>query len=781
MLALMYTCRESVWKSVVLSAFFFIVFILFTHTVVAQTIFVNPHGSYDEETSGCAACHVAHSGLRPQLLSRSEITVLCLSCHDGSASNYDVANIYDVSSGNNSFHPVVSTGNPDVEEIVECVDCHNPHGQNPRLLRSSDGTNLFTEGPTFCLACHGSTRRSFLNDPAGDYWDRTLGDHINNNNAAHYNTDVAYLLPASGTQVTCVICHEPHGAPQARLLDRLEEDLCRSCHWAPTDQLSIGHPIRFFDRTGSTHNVDRTGESQLGCTSCHGPHTVNSVADTGCANCHNLHGDTFGPYRLQGTMSVISDPRNTKALFTAEAGTGLGDTPNTTGDLSDFCMNCHTGTPPEAVNTSDTFIPYTIVFPATNLTTNSGGWNKGDYKTSSHGQLEGANKITCADCHESHGSDYPALVRYDEDTATENIMCLRCHDGNVAQKNISADLLKAYRHPTLYQENKHSNTENYQNMPLVDRHAECADCHDPHQATGTAGTPPAAGGPIAGVSGVRINWGTTTWSNWPGNAAFTLVAEVDYQYDLCFKCHSYYSYSTNPPDSVSRALNDRSGGKQVDVAKEFNPNNSTYHAVVGSTKNATYSSSGTRAYGYLNPNWERRSEWQSDTGTVADTRSTARLYCTDCHASNNTSILGPHGSANPFILVAPWNPNTGSNGLGGTGGSTPGDTSDHLCFKCHDYSFYAANGSGWSADGGSSTRRSAFSNGANYNLHTSKHSNQGCAGCHGAVPHGGDKRSMLVVIGDEAPYNEYSILGIKTFQNAGSWSCISCHTGGGGS
>jgi predicted CXXCH cytochrome family protein len=504
------------------------------------------------------------------------------------------------------------------------------------------------------------------------------------------------------------------------------------------------------------------------------------VETEGCTSCHrDYYGQSLGPYQLGGATSVISDPRNTKANFTAEAGTGLGGTANTVGDFSDFCLNCHTGTPPQAVKNTNTLVPYTIVFPATNFTTNSGGWNKSTYKLSSHGSAVAA--ITCGDCHESHGAYYPALTRFAEDTSTVNSMCLRCHNENtITQKNIRADLIKTYRHPTLYAENKHSNTETYQNMPLADRHAECADCHDPHQATATVGTPPAAGGTLTGVSGVKINWGTSAWDTWPSGVTFTPVSSVDYQYELCFKCHSYYSYGSTPPDSVSRALNGRRGGKQVDVAKEMNPNNPSYHAVVGQTKVTTYSSSGTRAYGWLNQNWSRRREWQNDDGTVASTRSSARLYCTDCHGSDNRSVFGPHGSVNPFVLIAPWDPNTGSTndqGYRGTGGQDSGDTSSHLCFVCHDYNFYAGgyDGNNWNQDTGSSTRLSGFSRGSNYNYHsTRKHERVGCATCHGAVPHGWRKRGMLVEHRDGEPYAAYSWLELSSFDSVANWRQGSC-------
>lgn len=700
---------------------------------VAYGQFVSPHGPYDSLPSGCAACHVAHAGQGPRLLQRSEITAMCFVCHDGTGSSYDVASSFSSTSGNSDFHPVKSTGNLAVGQVLECVDCHNPHAGHPRLLQSTDGTNDYTEGPNFCLACHGDVDRNFTG-PGDQYWENTLGSHANANSPAHYNTANSYLLPASGTKVTCVLCHKQHAASLDRLLVAAEESLCQSCH-----ANGKGHGISKFNKTGSVHNVDGAGGSKLECSSCHGPHTVNSVATVGCSQCHSRGTPSSGdlkPYSLQGATSVLSDPDNTKALFAGQAGTGLGGIAHSVGDLSDFCLKCHDGSPPVATSTVNVFVPFTIVFPNLGFTTNSGGWNKAGYKDSS---AHGKASITCGECHESHGSDYPALQRYPEDTDTISGECLRCHADAGPGPDIRTFLTKPYSHPTLTVSGYvyHSNTESYANMPLASRHAECVDCHDPHQAEKDDGSiaAPGARKPIAGVSGVSINFGNSSWSNWPTGATFSLKLGIDYQYELCFKCHSYYSYGTNPPASPS------GGFPETDQAKEFNQNNPAYHAVVGTSKMPA-------GYGkFVSP-------WTYD----------SRMYCTDCHSGGDSGSAGPHGSSNGFVLVAPWNPDTGQANATGKRGS---DTSTHLCFKCHDYNFYAGGGTG---------ATSKFSNGGKGNLHAESGHRAGCAACHGAVPHGYFRRGLLVTTGDGAPYN----VGVKitsiSMAQVGAWRKGSCAT-----
>jgi predicted CXXCH cytochrome family protein len=359
--------------------------------------------------------------------------MLCLACHDGTGSIYDVVNAVYAGFGSTCsavyYHPVKGLkdilNNPAVGEIIECTYCHNPHGDSvngqvyPRLLRSFDGTNRYYQGPEYCLACHGAVDHNFTGE-TDTYWENTLGDH-RNSYAAHYITaEKNPLLPPSGTKVTCIACHNKHAAPNSRLLAEVEENLCWSCHWKtekPNEPFPV-HPVTAFSKTGSVHNVDGAGGSKLECSSCHGPHTINylsfSVNGPGvyCYQCHPWAPGkpitTNNPYSLQGPYSVLSDPDNTKKKFAGAEGTGLGGLPNTVGDLSDFCIKCHDDSPPTAVADVYTYVPYTIVFPATNFTTNSGGWDKGIYKTSAHGTA--SSKITCGECHESHGSNLSGLA-----------------------------------------------------------------------------------------------------------------------------------------------------------------------------------------------------------------------------------------------------------------------------------------------------------------------------------------------------------------------------------
>jgi hypothetical protein len=455
----------------------------------------------------------------------------------------------------------------------------------------------------------------------------------------------------------------------------------------------------------------------------------------------------------------VANPDNTKSVMARTSATQDNGIANTVGTFTTFCLKCHDGSPPTATSGVYSYVPYTIVFPTGwrgAITTNSGGWNKSAYTGKGHD----TRTILCTDCHQSHGSVYTVLQVYAEDTSTVNGECLVCHrsSGYTGADDVKTDLTRTYRHPTLYVSGKHSDTENYDNMPLADRHAECFDCHDPHRCDSTTTVAPAVYGNIKGVSGVLVNYGTSSWSNWPSGATFSQKLGIDYEHELCFKCHSYYSYRTSPPTSPS------GGFTETDQAKEFNPNNVGYHAVVGTSKIPTFSYGGvTYYYGKFVPPWT----------------ATSRLYCTDCHASSGSSVRGPHGSANPFILVRPWNPNTNATDATGRAG-----TQNHLCFKCHDYLFYASGD-----DSGSATRRSQFSDSSTYNRHETHRDfkGRGCASCHGRIPHGWrhwtdptdgvTHYGTLVEWNQGAPYWDGSWLDVDVWRAPGTWDSKYCNHG----
>ncbi|TLN15654.1 hypothetical protein FDZ74_08360 [bacterium] len=403
--------------------------------------------------------------------------------------------------------------------------------------------------------------------------------------------------------------------------------------------------------------------------------------------------------------------------------------------MATWCIKCHDSSPPVKTSTPTAFVPVSILWPTAPITINASGYNKEVFKQSTHYTKAG---MQCNNCHENHGSGSYNLWLYGEDTATGGI-CIRCHKGTdpayPTAKNILADLQKGtsnnYRHPTLdvTAGTKHNNKENFQNRPLTERHAECSDCHDPHSEVpnppGT--TAPAVPGPLKNISGVGVAYGTTPWSL---AATYTFKSKIDNAYEICLKCHSYYSYGNTPPQpGTTNTVFD--GRAQTDPSIEFNPNNAGYHAVIGESKAHTQHGAyvGTDRWG--NP-------WTS----------TTRMYCEDCHGSDDLTRQGPHGSTNKFILKRPYKPTTTTEATNGTGADA--DSATHLCFLCHDRQVY-----GGGADTYGVTKTGFSGGGRNlHNFGPSKHAGRSCNACHSMVVHGSRLPHLLIDARyDPFPYN----------------------------
>ena len=685
---------------------------------VGSSSFTIAHGKFTDNTSKCRLCHTLHNGSSRGLIKESTQTGMCFTCHDGTAATNNIASVFAADSGNITYHPVKDTEGAK-GQLIRCSDCHNPHGNHniatgtyyPKLLKAFNGTGYVNQGPEFCLACHGSSDRNW--SPV--YWQNTLGDHTNAN-AAHFDSSKPALQPSSGSKVTCVMCHDKHASSNNRLIREdqgTEDTLCSRCHNNTANSLSSRNIIAEFNRTGSRHNIfdaDQGDGSKVECRSCHGPHTVGPVRHTTGLN-----------------VSDISDPDDTYKFFTKAAGPR-----NTLGTLSEFCLKCHDGGPPVKNMSTTVQVPYTVQFPnnpAVLFTSNNTGWNKSPFTGSGH--FTGANRVDCDLCHEQHGSDYARLQARAEDTTTVNGICLYCHAGNAgypAALNIKTEMTKTYQHPSLTVSGKHTDTENYNDLAVANRHAECVDCHDPHSAApDTTTTPPARSNILKNTSGVSVGARPAWTSLAPTSGLYVFKSAIDNQYELCYKCHS--SYSATAGTAPTR-----------DIAKEFNPANKAFHSVEADSPNAK----GIFVAGYS---------------------ATSRLWCSDCHGrEGGGSPRGPHGSNNPKILKGLYDTTTGS------GNST------HLCFNCHVYGAYAVGNGAYRTN-----NNTGFYNGSRGNLHdyhTRRLGSIKCQWCHSGVVHGLDSNKHLIInVNLEAPPYETSISRLKTYvENSGSYNTGNCTT-----
>jgi len=256
----------------------------------------------------------------------------------------------------------------------------------------------------------------------------------------------------------------------------------------------------------------------------------------------------------------------------------------------------------------------------------------------------------CAKCHRTHTAQGRNLLTRDLPQAT---LCFTCHDGTGASRDVKTEYTGAaannpadrayYAHDGVTPSN-HTLAEKDEFGAVLDRHSECGDCHNPHQARGSDGSQTSSGwtasGRLSGISGISVTNGTAgtapTYAFLDGTAT-----PITLEYQLCLKCHSGYTVlPSNAGYTPSRYV--------LDKGVELNPGNGSFHPVEAAGTNATAkmagSLSGTSPYKLWN-------------FSVSST-----IRCTQCHATGSARTpspspganLAPHTSANRGILLAPY-------------------------------------------------------------------------------------------------------------------------------
>ena len=384
----------------------------------------------------------------------------------------------------------------------------------------------------------------------------------------------------------------------------------------------------------------------------------------------------------------------------------------------------------------------------------------------------------CINCHNPHGySDSQGVIPrmlIARDSATGDspayeMTCEGCHDGSVTgAKNIKAQLDKTQsRHPTHLYNNRHTLPEtgesegghSFGNPPAYDkRHAECVDCHNPHTVvSGTVHTAGTTGNAVSDV--LKYVWGVEpTWpSIWTQPTGFTVRRPStypdgsQYEYQICFKCHSYYGLGT-VTNGVS-TITGPSGSPITDQAWEFNKNNKSVHPVVVSLNNQT---------GSYAPKALTSAQMSAPWTNVG----TQTMYCSDCHGADDEGTggaKGPHGSNVKYMLkgtgkywptksdgVTLWRLNT-----------TDAQDTNLFCKNCHPI----------------------YSGGWKNNVHSKwnhTNANPTCVTCHAAVPHGSKRSRLIAYYSDVSPYNyggnNAQLLGFKKAAGPTSYSSSNCQT-----
>lgn len=421
------------------------------------------------------------------------------------------------------------------------------------------------------------------------------------------------------------------------------------------------------------------------------------------------------------------------------------------------CTQCHTG---HGQNPQDfglwTSNDNTLCFTCHQNTTGS-FFGQTTYSMSGHSSSASSfnNRAVgrCVQCHNPHAAGDMVGVFPKLTAKSEEQVCYTCHGTGIKPQgavDIQTPSTKQYAHAVTKFQRLHDDNAEMGSVAVnpnpklsgTSRHVECMDCHNTHYARTT---PRAARSSNIGET-LLGSWGIRPTYSAAGNQPASYIVERfqstanEYEAYMCFKCHSNWSWGSTAPYTAS-------GMQETNVAKEFNTLNASYHNVLGQ----------------MTPPAEAGGAY------VNSWTNTSAMACSDCHASDSTSTArGPHGSINPFMLKKPFQ----ANGTAASGNTGTTGTSSHICFDCHDWNTYGRGGSG---------------NTTNYrkgtdNLHRkSEHQTSlGCFQCHSAVPHGINRKHLIVYTTDGAPYyiGGATGRGVRTYThaNAGSYSESSCGT-----
>lgn len=533
----------------------------------------------------------------------------------------------------------------------------------------------------------------------------------------------------------CVFCHTPHNSSPARQLWNHTLSAATYTTYG-SSSFQSGTTAGTFNTFAGTRAPQPSGSAKL-CLSCHdGTIAVNATVNDGTIA---MSGSAFVP----ATASLGTDLSNDHPVSFVRSASDAQVVDPPAGDAVQIetgsrfvqCVSCHDPHSQFLDPTVGKFLAKTNRASAmcTTCHRRSGtGWawatsshavSAKSYTTASTGGVTGLGAHTgyttvadngCEACHRPHSA--PQAQRLLK-AVNQRDVCFQCHGSTlVAAKNLATVFAKTYRHSLESSSATilHDATEvrtSPTNFSGARRHVDCEDCHNSHGAAAglhVAGTNQIASGVLAGASGVEpaaYPAALATTGTYPmtsvAQSGYAVVTPAAREYQICFKCHTSYAYGSTPPTAPS-------GGTETDVAAAFNPNNRSYHPVVGAPHLRV------AATNLLAP-------WNTTTTAT-------RMYCTDCHGNNEatgaTVPQGPHGSTNAYMLAftsATWS--TTSPTLSSPTG---------YCFNCHN----------------AATIRSTN------NVHgVGDHSSRACQACHAASPHGSFRGGLIALASDPAPYN----------------------------
>lgn len=483
-----------------------------------------------------------------------------------------------------------------------------PASAQVRVVSPANKHNLSTTGPgpvksttltEICVFCHTPHN----SNPAVPLWNQTVS-------GATYQPYTSTTMTATpglptGSSKLCLSCHDGTVAIGNTVNNGqipMQGVTAQGRLSGPSvlgSGLGDDHPIAFVPVTGS-QIVNPPGGS---------PVKLDGSGQVQCATCHDPH-----------QMDV--DPTTKKFLVMNNAASGL-------------CVVCHNKE-----------------YWATNPSTHKSSTKSFTAAQGAHTGYTTVATNGCESCHKPHTATVPQRGLKAQEEAT----CGSCHGSTAIGRNIEAEFVKTYRHPTysttpsVHDASESPTSTSYplpERSSAASRHAECPDCHNAHASYDAATTAPKGSGKLAGVWGVDTNNLYRAPSGSPPSVS---------EFEICYKCHGDSANIPQAGGSPAPPYPTRVV-PQFNMRLMFDPANPSFHPIEAASTAVPIS---------LKPG----------IGPI--------IYCTDCHDNDQgpkaptpgTGPLGPHGSSYKHLLAGQY--------LMDNASYTNDATSYALCYKCHD-------------------------------------------------------------------------------------------------
>ena len=526
-----------------------------------------------------------------------------------------------------------------------------------------------------CLYCHAPHSGAGGNTPL---WNQTLSTQTYTvyQSTTYHEAGVPRPIPGSDSNL-CLSCHDGSIAP-GQTVAYGKFAMAGSMKSPDTfgNDLSSSHPFSLVLPLKDSPNLVASLYSQ-GVTA----DPANSVklvqGNIECTTCHNAH--------VEATDRIIGN-------FLVRDGSS-----------GQLCLACHEPGNRNVNGQANYLAGWTnsIHAAAGNKVSSQPTVNLGGYAT--------VALDACAACHATHNAPGAArLLR-----AKNENDCIACHSGggtlSPPAPNVFAEFSKS-GHPFYTATNSHDANET--TLLNQNRHATCVDCHNPHSSNQVTAflSAPAIRPSQNGVTGISATDG------------ITVLNPAVNQYENCLRCHGTSTGKTALPATFGYLpVWAVSSGDPLNIIPQFALLATSSHPVMHD-RTSPFSQPSLRAF-MLN-----------EDGSTPGRSMGTRIFCTDCHNSDDnrefggTGANGPHGSRWTHILErryefsqAPAPGQMITNLFPNPDLSVNGPYA--LCAKCHDL--------------GKITSNTSFSEHA-------RHINDGfsCSTCHTAHGMGGASGSI---------------------------------------